>query len=303
MPGNLLTPSPRTRRGSRHKSTPKSAGTSLKDLSKGVPRFYFPEKREDTSKSPEVLKKDEAEIRAAFEDRPGGVPINDFHQIAQELWDCPGYLATLLFRRIVAAPAESKEAERVVTLEMMLKFWRRELAGCDEVERCFRILKGTSNDYLVPSDFAPLLDEIVGCHPGLEFLSSTAEFQEKYAKTVIIRFFYVIDRALNGRISLQELRKSNFLDVLKYLEQEDDINKVHPHITPPHSSLIPSPSLLSHSLPFPYSSHAAHRKKHPFPYTGAGLLFIRAFLRHLLQVLGVGHRPGPDIVAGRFVQI
>ena len=248
MPVNPHTPSPRPqRRGSRHKQTMKGTCSSQKDLSKGVPRFYFPEKQADTLKSPEVTKKDELAIRAAFEDRPGGVSIEDFSQISRELWDCPCYLAALLFRRIVAAPAESKEAERVVTLDLMLKFWRRELAGCDEVERCFRILKGTDNDYLIPSDFAPLLDEIVGSHPGLEFLASTAEFQEKYAKTVIIRFFYVIDRALNGRISLQELKRSNFLDILKYLEQEDDINKVHP--------LITSSSLLCPTLRMPACPH------------------------------------------------
>ena len=173
------------------------------------------------------MKEEEVDIRAAFKDRPDGISIQEFTDLSQHLWASSSYLAPLLFRRIaVAEQEESKEDERLLTLDATLKFWRRELAGRDECERCFRILKSTPNDYLVVSDFAPLLDEIVANHPGLNFLASTAEFQEKYAKTVIIRFFYVIDRSLNGRISLPELRKSNFLEVLKYLEVEDDINKV-----------------------------------------------------------------------------
>ena len=174
------------------------------------------------------MKEEEADIRAAFKDRPDGISIQEFTDLSRDLWASSSYLAPLLFRRIaVAEQEESKEAERLLTLDATLKFWRRELAGRDECERCFRILQSTPNDYLVVSDFAPLLDEIVASHPGLQFLASTAEFQEKYAKTVIIRFFYVIDRSLNGRISLPELRKSNFLEVLQYLEVEEDINKVN----------------------------------------------------------------------------
>lgn len=45
-------------------------------------------------------------------------------------------------------------------------------------------------------------------------------------QTVIARIFYVINKSGNERLTLGELRKSNFMDVLSLLDEEDDINKV-----------------------------------------------------------------------------
>ena len=38
------------------------------------------------------------------------------------------------------------------------------------------------------------MDCILLYHPGLEFLKETAEFQKKYAETVIYRIFYSLNR-------------------------------------------------------------------------------------------------------------
>ena len=35
-------------------------------------------------------------------------------------------------------------------------------------------------------DFKPVLDELLASHPGLEFLQSTPEFQERYGMITII---------------------------------------------------------------------------------------------------------------------
>ena len=43
-------------------------------------------------------------------------------------------------------------------------------------------------------DLQPLMDCILLYHPGLEFLKETAEFQKKYAETVIYRIFYSLNR-------------------------------------------------------------------------------------------------------------
>jgi hypothetical protein len=45
-------------------------------------------------------------------------------------------------------------------------------------------------------------------------------------QTVIARIFYSINKSGNERLTLGELRKSNFMDVLSLLDEEDDINKV-----------------------------------------------------------------------------
>lgn len=43
---------------------------------------------------------------------------------------------------------------------------------------------------------------------------------------VIARIFFSVNRSWSGRITIPELRKSNFLAVLRLLEQEEDINQI-----------------------------------------------------------------------------
>lgn len=98
-------------------------------------------------------------------------------------------------------------------------------------------------------------------HPGLEFLQSTPEFQERYgifpffffchssiffvpillcfssvlivwtvlfcaAETVVYRIFYYINRAGNGHLTLRELKRGNLIAALQQTDEEEDINKV-----------------------------------------------------------------------------
>jgi len=55
---------------------------------------------------------------------------------------------------------------------------------------------------------------LLDTHPGLEFLKATPEFQERYAETVIIRIFFMVNRQDNGRISWKEFKKSNLFAAL-----------------------------------------------------------------------------------------
>ena len=43
---------------------------------------------------------------------------------------------------------------------------------------------------------------------------------------MIARIFFSVNRSWSGRITIPELRKSNFLAVLRLLEQEEDINQI-----------------------------------------------------------------------------
>ena len=61
---------------------------------------------------------------------------------------------------------------------------------------------------------------------GLEFLSNHAEFQEKYAVTVITRIFYSVNRCHSGRITSRQIRRSDLLDAFQLVDEEEDINKV-----------------------------------------------------------------------------
>lgn len=64
------------------------------------------------------------------------------------------------------------------------------------------------------------------CIQGLEFLSNHAEFQEKYAVTVITRIFYSVNKCHSGRITSRQIRRSDLLDSFQLVDEEEDINKV-----------------------------------------------------------------------------
>ncbi|UYV63797.1 hypothetical protein LAZ67_2005644 [Cordylochernes scorpioides] len=57
------------------------------------------------------------------------------------------------------------------------------------------------------------LTDLIDTHPGLVFLKEAAEFHSRYVHTVIARIFYCVNRFLERKISLPELRNSNFLKV------------------------------------------------------------------------------------------
>ena len=61
---------------------------------------------------------------------------------------------------------------------------------------------------------------------GLEFLSNHAEFQDKYAVTVITRIFYSVNKCHSGRITERQIRRSNLLAAFHQVDEEEDINKV-----------------------------------------------------------------------------
>ena len=65
------------------------------------------------------------------------------------------------------------------------------------------------------------------CNYAADF--SRLEYIQKTALTnsqVIARIFYCVNRSWSGRITIPELRKSNFLAVLATLDEEEDINQV-----------------------------------------------------------------------------
>ncbi|MGK3744491.1 MAG: serine/threonine-protein phosphatase 2A regulatory subunit B'' [Bacillariaceae sp.] len=61
---------------------------------------------------------------------------------------------------------------------------------------------------------------------GLEFLANHAEFQEKYAVTVITRIFYSVNKCHSGRITSRQVRRSDLLESFSLVDEEEDINKV-----------------------------------------------------------------------------
>eukprot|EP00873_Tetraselmis_striata_P007414 jgi/Tetstr1/427678/TSEL_017803.t1 len=48
----------------------------------------------------------------------------------------------------------------------------------------------------------------------------------RYAETVIYRIFYGVNRNGTGRMTLRELNRSDLLEALNLLDEEEDINKI-----------------------------------------------------------------------------
>jgi serine/threonine-protein phosphatase 2A regulatory subunit B'' len=164
----------------------------------------------------------------------------------------------------------------VITLNMLKQFWTDEIEPFDDQERFFRLVKKQDQASISRDDFLPFIEELLATHPvrmrptllftfhliglnrsllsvltntdilllyhlklvfkGLEFLSNHAEFQEKYAVTVITRIFYTVQRhwGQTGKITLRQLRKSNLLEAMHLVDTEEDINKVTQYFSYEH---------------------------------------------------------------------
>jgi len=66
-------------------------------------------------------------------------------------------------------------------------------------------------DFISRNDLRTLIDAVLVEHPGLQFLQSTKEFQEKYSDTVIARIFFVHSHRDDQKISLTDLRRRQVL--------------------------------------------------------------------------------------------
>lgn len=67
--------------------------------------------------------------------------------------------------------------------------------------------------YLTEGDWDYLVQDIIDTHPGLKFLREAREFHSRYIKTVVARAFYNCNRSWSMKLTVQEIRRSNFIQV------------------------------------------------------------------------------------------
>lgn len=115
----------------------------------------------------------------------------------------------------------------LVTEERYREYYTRVCKTRSREERMFLVLRdaNTSRDYLVPGDFKPLLKSLLMCHQGLAFLHATPEFQLRYSETVIERIYFSCTRKHNGRLYMDDIKRSRLLDTLAMVDEEEDINR------------------------------------------------------------------------------
>ncbi|XP_017291911.1 serine/threonine-protein phosphatase 2A regulatory subunit B'' subunit alpha isoform X1 [Kryptolebias marmoratus] len=146
---------------------------------------------------------------------------------------CPLYWKAPMFY------ATGGERTGFVSVHSFVATWRKLLHSChDDASRFIYMLSKPGSNYLEQEDFIPLLQDIVDTHPGLTFLKDAPEFHSRYITTVIQRIFYVVNRSWTGRINMTELRRSNFLQTLALLEEEEDINQITDYFSYEHFYVI-----------------------------------------------------------------
>ncbi|XP_067898111.1 serine/threonine-protein phosphatase 2A regulatory subunit B'' subunit alpha isoform X2 [Heterodontus francisci] len=199
-------------------------------VSINIPRFYFPKGLPSaTNNHDETIAKVQAAF-AEFEDEKAD--IYEMGKITKAC-GCPLYWKAPMF---ISAGGERTG---FVSVHSCVVMWRKVLQSChDDASKFVYLLAKPGCNYLEQEDFIPLLQDIVDTHPGLTFLKDAPEFHSRYITTVIQRIFYTVNRSWSGKITLTELRKSNFLQTLALLEEEDDINQITDYFSYEHFYVI-----------------------------------------------------------------
>ncbi|XP_065531189.1 serine/threonine-protein phosphatase 2A regulatory subunit B'' subunit alpha [Lathamus discolor] len=209
---------------------PVNKSTSSTPLSINIPRFYFPKGLPNVCTNHEEIIARIEEAFTEFEDEKAN--ICEMGKIAK-ICGCPLYWKAPMFN------ASGGERTGCVPVHSFVSMWRKILCNChDDASRFTSLLAKPSCDYLEQEDFIPLLQDVVETHPGLTFLKDAPEFHSRYITTVIQRIFYTVNRSWSGKITLTELRKSNFLQTLALLEEEDDINQITDYFSYEHFYVI-----------------------------------------------------------------
>ncbi|NWI91832.1 P2R3A phosphatase, partial [Pitta sordida] len=209
---------------------PVNKATSSTPLSINIPRFYFPKGLPSVCTNHEEIIARVEEAFTEFED--GKAKVCEMGKIAK-VCGCPLYWKAPLFS------ASGGERTGGVSVHSFVSMWRKVLQSChDDAARFTSLLAKPGCDYLRQEDFIPLLQDVVETHPGLTFLKDAPEFHSRYITTVIQRIFYTVNRSWSGKITLTELRKSNFLQTLALLEEEDDINQITDYFSYEHFYVI-----------------------------------------------------------------
>uniref|UniRef100_A0A8B9UN41 Protein phosphatase 2 regulatory subunit B''alpha n=1 Tax=Anas zonorhyncha TaxID=75864 RepID=A0A8B9UN41_9AVES len=209
---------------------PVNKATSSTPLSINIPRFYFPKGLPNVCTNHEEIIARIEEAFTEFEDEKAN--ICEMGKIAK-ICGCPLYWKAPMFS------ASGGERTGCVSVHSFVSLWRKILRNChDDASRFTYLVAKPSCDYLEQEDFIPLLQDVVETHPGLTFLKDAPEFHSRYITTVIQRIFYTVNRSWSGKITLTELRKSNFLQTLALLEEEDDINQITDYFSYEHFYVI-----------------------------------------------------------------
>ncbi|XP_073470678.1 serine/threonine-protein phosphatase 2A regulatory subunit B'' subunit beta-like isoform X1 [Aquarana catesbeiana] len=182
-------------------------------LSQNIPKFYFPKGCPKGNVNIDAIILTIENTFSAFPNERA--TLEDMGKVAKAC-DCPLYWKAPLFY------AAGGERTGYVSVHKFVAMWRKILHTChDEAAKFIQLLAKPSCSYLEQEDFISFLQDVVNTHPHLTFLREASEFHSRYITTVVQRIFYNVNRSWSGHITCAELRKSNFLQHIALLEEED----------------------------------------------------------------------------------
>jgi len=166
----------------------------------------------------------ELAIQKAFEGK-NEVSLDDFEGICIEVLKIPKIFKKMAFERI--KELEKLDAELAkLPKQNFLNYYKRNCEGVDVKRQVFTLLAKQDKNFIAPEDFKPLFKNLLETHPGLEFLQATPEFQDRYADTVVMRIFFIVDSNDDDKITWRDFKLSNLLETFFQVSNENDINVV-----------------------------------------------------------------------------
>ncbi|RUS86592.1 hypothetical protein EGW08_005608, partial [Elysia chlorotica] len=200
-----------------------------------IPQFYFPQGKPKTggaafgSEVEAVLQR----LSKEFGSLEGGKAYKQQMASITKLCGLPSYWKVLLFR------AAGGASDGFITYSGLAVLLKRLYQTChDDASKFLRLAAKPDSNVLDFDDFEPFVQDVVETHPGLTFLQDAPEFHSRYVTTVISRVMFCVNRSWTGQITLPELRKGNFLQTVRRLEEEDDINQIKDFFSYEHFYVI-----------------------------------------------------------------
>ncbi|XP_013883268.1 serine/threonine-protein phosphatase 2A regulatory subunit B'' subunit beta isoform X3 [Austrofundulus limnaeus] len=199
-------------------------------LSESIPKFYFPQGQPQANLNTDNLI---SKIEKIFSQFPNErATIEDMGPVAKAC-ECPLYWKMPLFC------SAGGDRTGFVSVHKFVAIWRKTLQTChDDASKFVHLLAKPGCNYLEQDDFIPFLQDVVNSHAGLAFLKEAPDFHSRYITTVIQRIFYNVNQTWTGKITCTELRKSNFLQNVALLEQEEDVNQLTEYFSYEHFYVI-----------------------------------------------------------------
>jgi len=195
-----------------------------------IPRFWFPPST-STAASREQASAEQVELSSINGRHPGGIPSSEFKVVATKVCGYASFFGPMLFERMVG---EGNAAAPTCSLGQATAWWEANCRGKCPATRVFNLLRSPGKEFVTRDNWKAALACLLDTHPGLEFLKSTPEFQDRYLECVVERMFYTNSPGESDGMTLREMRKSNIPDVLLAVDEEPDINVINDYFSYEH---------------------------------------------------------------------